>query len=251
LVFIIAGVLSTTSVIAQVTANPPSDLVLCDDNNDGLAIFNLTVTEPEIIGGQVPTNLVLFFYVTQADADSNMNPIVTPNAYYNSVNPQTIYARLENTSNGEFDTTNFNLLVYLPPITVTVSYLIGVDEDGDGFTAFNLISKDLEILNGQTNIILSYFESIQNANNNVNVIVSPTSYINTTNPQTIYVRLESIETSCFAVTEFDLVTVEALIAEEPEDITIDEGDDNGIAVFDLTVNEPQLLGDQDPFIFLF
>ena len=35
-------------------ANPPSNIEICDDNNDELASFDLTLVEPEVIGGQDP-----------------------------------------------------------------------------------------------------------------------------------------------------------------------------------------------------
>lgn len=205
LILVLITVISTSEVFAQVTANPPSDLYMCDDNNDGIAIFDLTITEPEIIGGQDPTNLVVTFYVTQADADNNVNVIVLPNAYNNTINPQTIFARLENNTTGEFDTTSFNLFVLMPPETIVISNLVVIDEDGDGFEVFDLTSKIPEILNGQTDINVTFYETEDDANNNVTIIASPENYMNITNPQTIYARLENIETSCFAVTEFDLV----------------------------------------------
>jgi hypothetical protein len=301
IVFVLIGVFSPTATFAQVTAYPPDDLEVCDDNNDGFAIFDLTVTVPIIIGGQDPVNLVVSFYETANDATNSTNPIGNPTAYINVSNPQVIYVRLEDNTNGDFDNTNFNLVVNpLPsPITptplevcdvdndgfaefvltdkdeeiiggepgvvvsyhetlldaetgvfaltspyvnlapsiqyiyprvedfitdcfeivelllivhptpeiVAVSDLIMIDDDGDGFTVFDLTSKIAEILNGQDPVILvvTFFETQADALANVNIIVNPTSYTNTTNPQTIYARLVNIETSCFAVTEFDLV----------------------------------------------
>lgn len=205
LIIVFITVISNSNTIAQVTANPPSDLSVCDDNNDGIAMFDLTITEPEIIGAQDPTNLIVSYYLTQADADSNVNVIISPNAYFNTINPQMIFARLENNNTGEFDTTSFNLFVFLSPETIVVSNLVVVDEDGDGFEVFDLTTKIPEILNGQTDLNVTFFETEADANNNVTIIASPENYMNITNPQTIYARLENIETSCFRVTEFDLV----------------------------------------------
>ena len=342
LTFILTALIPSTSLIAQVTANQPSDLVMCGEND--FAIFDLTITEPEVIGGQDPTDLTISFYLTQADADANSTPIISPNNFVNITNPQTIYVRLEKISTGEFDTTNFNifvlnspivvsptpleicdddadgfapfnlhdkdneisggdpdmqltyhltqidaeigvnplsspfvnnvpfsqtvyvraenmvsgctsfttlvLIVQLPPDAESILDLVAVDADGDGFEFFDLTSKIPEILNGQTDIDVTFFETLQDAINNVNVIVTPTSYLNTSNPQTIYTRLENVE-SCFAVGEFDLVLVDVIIEEEPDNLYINEGDNDGLAIFDLTINEPQMLGDQDPLIALF
>ncbi|PHS68383.1 MAG: hypothetical protein COB12_00575 [Flavobacterium sp.] len=340
--FILIILLTTTYSIAQVTAFQPTDLMMCGNNN--IAIFNLTVTESEIIGAQDPTDLFVNYYETQADADNALNVIVTPTSYVNIANPQVIYARLEDNTNGDYDTTLFviyvienpvaipptpletcdddydgfavfdlqsktleitggepgtgvtyheteedselginplvtphvnntsffetlyvrvystvsgclsyttlDLIVYLPPTTITVSDLTVVDDDGDGFTTFDLTSKETEILNGQANIGVTFYETLQDAINDLNIIVNAATYLNTSNPQTIYYRLINGE-QCFTVNIFDLVAVDALIDEEPDDIFVDEGDGDGLAIFDLTVNEAQMLGDQNPAIALF
>ncbi|MFD1016651.1 hypothetical protein, partial [Winogradskyella rapida] len=51
------------------------------------------------------------------------------------------------------------------------------------------------ILNGQTGITLTYYETQTDADNAVNEIVSP--YVNTSNAQTIFVRAENDATGCF------------------------------------------------------
>ena len=340
--FILTAFVSSTSLVAQVTANQPSDLEMCGEND--FATFDLTITEPEVIGGQDPTDLTISFYVTQADADNNSTPIIPPNNFVNITNPQTIYVRLEKISTGEFDTTFFNitvvssptimvptplemcdddadgfaafilndkdneisggdpdieltyhltqidaeigvnalaspflnsvpfsqtvfvraesvvsgctsfttlvLIVQLPPDAENILDLEAVDTDGNGFEFFDLTSKIPEILNGQTNVNVTFYETAADANNDINVIITPAAYLNISNPQTIYTRLENTG-FCFAVGEFDLVLVDVIIDEDPDDLYINEGDNDGLAIFDLTINEPQMLGDQDPLIVLF
>ncbi len=343
LVYAITGLLSTTNVIAQVTANQPSDIHLCSEND--FAVFDLTITEPEIVGGQNPVEFIITFYQSQADADNAINPIINPNAYANTINPQAIYARLERISNGEFDTTSFDIIVinipivFLPtplemcdddydgitsfdltakdnevsggdpdvnvtyhitqidadlginplaspfannipfnqtvyvraesivsgcfssttlelivqpiPDTISVSDYILLDDNGDGQEVFDLTIKIPEILNGQNDVEVVFFETQQDANTNTNAIAIPTSYINTTNPQVIYCRLEALITGCYAISSFNLIVADVLIEEEPEDLFINEGDNDGLAIFDLTVNEYQMLGSQDPLVALF
>ncbi|MCF6308080.1 MAG: T9SS type A sorting domain-containing protein [Flavobacteriaceae bacterium] len=439
---VLFGTITSTTVVAQV-ANQPPNLFICDDNNDGFVIFDLTVTEPYIIGGQDPTNLFVKFYVSQADANVDINPIAFPESYINSiVNFQIIYARLEDTTNGDYDTTNFAIEVEESPIIIVPTPLVTCDdteifgpddelepfdleskideitggdanisityhesqsdadtgdnplvspyinlfnpqaiyiraenitgcvisegftldlivnplpspitptplnvcdEDNDGFAMFTLTDKDLEIIGGEPGVSLSYHETqidaelgigaltdpyvniqtpihtifarVENfvtgcfaiveldlivqptpeinlvddlilvdedgngieifdltvrasqilngqvatityheteadAATNINAIANATSYINITNPQTIYYRLENAD-SCYSVGSFTLILVDALIDEEPDDIFIDEGDGDGLAIFDLTINEAQMLGDQNPAIALF
>ena len=57
--FILTAFVSATSLVAQVTANQPSDLEMCGEND--FASFDLTITEPEVIGGQDPSDLTISF----------------------------------------------------------------------------------------------------------------------------------------------------------------------------------------------
>ncbi|MDP0971295.1 hypothetical protein Q6294_30605, partial [Klebsiella pneumoniae] len=79
----------------------PSPLILCDYNNNGTAIFDLTLSEPEIFANiPDPSGYQVSYYQTQADANSGNNPIPDPTAYVNLSNPQTIYIVVEDINNG-------------------------------------------------------------------------------------------------------------------------------------------------------
>ena len=191
--------LGFTSLIA----NQPSDIHMCDNDNNGFAEFDLTVTGPEIIGGQDPTNLEVTYYLTQSDANNAINTIANPDSYFNTVNPQTIYARLEDNSNGDFDITDFDLIVYNSPETNVVSDYVILDVNNDGMEIFDLTTKIPEILNGQSDIEVTFYETQQDAVDDINAIASPTTYTNITNPQTIFTRLENL-VNCYSVGSFEI-----------------------------------------------
>ena len=113
--FLIFTLLLTSTCLSQ-TANQPSDLIVCDDNNDGLAQFDLTIQDAQILGGQNPSDYSLTYHLSQSEADSAINPIANPSNFTNINNPQTIYVRIEDTSTGSFETTSFN--VYVNPIPI-------------------------------------------------------------------------------------------------------------------------------------
>ncbi|RKE90899.1 hypothetical protein [Ichthyenterobacterium magnum] len=82
----------------EVTTNPfecfesfNAELVACSDNNDGHALFNLTVAYANC----TPEADVVTYYETLQDAQIYVNPIPNPEAYTNTTNPQTIYVRVE------------------------------------------------------------------------------------------------------------------------------------------------------------
>ena len=58
---------------------------------------------------------------------------------------------------------------------------------------------------------VTFHESETDAENNINAITNPENYQNTTNPQTIYVRVDN--SSCFAVTSF---TIEIIVCPLPD-----------------------------------
>jgi len=232
------------------TISQPSPLSYCDPDNDGFGEFDLTSADLEVTGGIPPGVLVVTYHYTETDAVNDINPLASP--FLNNVPfQQTVFVRLSDQSTGCFSITTLDLIVHLSPETILVSDLTVVDDDGDGFTSYDLTSKIPEILNGQTNIDITFYESQADAESNVFMIINASAYLNTTNPQTIFYRMEDVTTSCYAINSFNLVAVGALIYEEPDDIFVDEGDDDGLAIFDLTINEAQMLGDQNPAIALF
>jgi len=74
-----------TPVVPSVT-----DWQVCDDNNDGFFVFDLSEKENEILNGA--SGVSFSFYVSQTDAEISQNPII--GNYQNTSNPQTIHFRL-------------------------------------------------------------------------------------------------------------------------------------------------------------
>ena len=69
-----------------------ADVSICDDNNDGFLEFDLT----QAVEGCSDLDLyTIVYYETAADATNQTNPIVTPTAYTNTTNSQTLYVRAE------------------------------------------------------------------------------------------------------------------------------------------------------------
>lgn len=159
---------------------------------------------------------------------------------------------MEEIATGNFDTTSFGLIVIPNPVPVTPTPLEVCDEDGDGFAEFNLIDKDLEIIGGEPNIILTYHEVLLDAQVGVFLLISPYTNI-TIHSQILYARVESVATACYAIVELELRVLDGcpIIDTAPTDLFIDEGDNDGSAIFDLTLNETQMLGSQDSTIYLF
>lgn len=198
----------TSTVVDQVVVNftggnpviiDPSDMEVCDSDEDGFAEFDLTTQDSEIINDQ--TGLTVTYHTTQDDANTGDNPISSP--YVNVTNPQQIFVRVEDDTTGCISTTSFFLIVNPAPIAMQPNNLLECDDDNDGFTEFDLVSQDTDIIGDQTDVVVTYHVSQDDAGNNLSPLSSP--YTNVNNPQTIYVRVEDTLSGCFSTTTFDLI----------------------------------------------
>ncbi len=66
-------------------------IVLCDEGNDGVEIFDLTIA----FANCTPTADLVAYYDTLADAEAAVNAIANPEVYTNVALEQTIYVRVE------------------------------------------------------------------------------------------------------------------------------------------------------------
>ncbi|MEM7187290.1 MAG: T9SS type A sorting domain-containing protein [Bacteroidota bacterium] len=239
------------SIQAQV-ANQADDLLECDTNNDGFAIFDLTFNDATIFGSQDPTDFILTYHISLVDAQAGVNAIGPANSYQNVTNPQEIYARLEAIATGDFDTTSFSLVVLANPEANPPFQLEVCDSDGDGFAEFSLTDKDEEITFGDPLWTVSYHETLSDAELGILPLASP--YTNTIPfNDMVYARVEDITNGCHDTVSLALVVYIdcPVIEDSPDNVFINEGDGDGLAIFDLTINEDQMLGGQDPVVYLF
>jgi gliding motility-associated-like protein len=119
------------NIEVQEAAEANSDMVaivyeLCDDNmetdgdpsNDSVQ-FDLSTQDSFVLDGQDPANYMVSYYANEIDANLNVNPL--PNLYENAINPQVIYARVDN-----------NTLSVIPIALDLGALTTGLDLDADG-----------------------------------------------------------------------------------------------------------------------
>jgi gliding motility-associated-like protein len=104
---------------ATMPANPITNCDI-DGTNDGFFTVDLTSKDAEVLNGQDPTQFIVTYYTTQADADAGLNPITPANAY--SANTQTVYIRVTNNVTGCYETTTVDIVTeQIPePIITTI-----------------------------------------------------------------------------------------------------------------------------------
>lgn len=224
-----------------------TDYGVCEVNTDGLYGFDLESKTSEALGGQDPLDFMVTYHDNQSDADQGIDALINP--YTNTLsNPQTIYVRIENTQTGCYvSTMNFNIQVFngaeANPDGEPLVYVQCDDNmefDGDASNdsvGFDLSTQDPEVLDGQdpSAFMVSYYINEQDALEGVNPLTIP--YINTANPQTIWVRVDNDETPdnvCYAITTL-VLEVQPIPSFELEDGYVLCMDVNGTEVIEPAV----------------
>ena len=169
----------------------------CDDDFDGYFPFDISFVESTVLNGQ--TNVT----VTYFDQDNNPLPSPLPNPFL--INSQTITIRVTNNSTNVtdgacFDETTLEFIVEKKPVANEVSNLVTCDDDFDGLFPFDTSTIETTILNGQTGMLVFYYDQ------NGNSLPSPLPNPFLTETQTITIRVENeLYSNCTAETTFDFI----------------------------------------------
>ncbi|TCK68627.1 hypothetical protein DFQ05_0135 [Winogradskyella wandonensis] len=169
------------------------ELVKCDENNDGFAVFNIYEAVPSCDNSGAP--VTISFHTTSEGAENDADYLEGATAYTNLSNPQTVYVKVALFNNPE------EKLIY--PVKLIVedcnpnpfecfssfdAVMELCDEGNDGFEVFNLTIAYANCTPFAD--VVTYHVSLTDADADVNAIANPESYVNLTAPQTIYVRVE-------------------------------------------------------------
>jgi gliding motility-associated-like protein len=197
----------------------------CDDNTDGIAVFDLTNAQLAIaiLGAtQLPADYTISYYLTAAGANplTNTGETPLPNSYTNvtSPNAQTIYIRVVNNTTGCVNTGVLPLAVE-PYASATGSQTFNqcdsYADPYDGVQLIDLTTYAPDILNGQdpTIFLVSYYTSLADAEAGTNALTlaEAQAYQTDADTDTIWVKVENsanlITPVCYAITTI-AITVE-------------------------------------------
>ncbi|UPQ78562.1 T9SS type B sorting domain-containing protein [Flavobacterium azooxidireducens] len=243
----VTGCYSTTTLDLRVEPLPIllipiNPITLCDDNNDGLATFDLGALIPDLLNGA--TDITVTFHETEQEALDGNNDL--PLSYL-TILPwqQFIYVRAEHNTTGCVRVMMLELVVNpSPEVPTNLPDIVQCDTDGNqqnGFSTFDLSVQTPIILAAQSGAAsdyqVAYFTSQADAIGGTSAIANITTYQNTSNPQTIWVRVTDIATGCFHTGSFNLIVNLPLALTIPDPISLcDEAlPNNQFTVFDLTI----------------
>lgn len=215
-----------------------------DDNN--MANFNLTQIESLL--GTNP-NWEITYHTTQSGAQ-NGTGIITNATNYPSATA-TVYVRIINTLdvNGICNVVLSLPLQVNPLPTQAISEIVICESGSTGFTSFDLQAEIPSILGTQnaSDFTVNFFLDSAATNQ---IITNP--FVNTVaNLQPIYVQITNINTNCQTVNLLNLQVLSGVELINPEPIEVcDDVSNDGIATFDLTAVENELLNNQNPNLFV-
>ena len=183
--------------------NDPTILIQCDDDNDGITLFNLTKADNLVTMGDSSLGAVSY-YPSLSDAQDQTNAIANPSAYSNAAGTSVI-ARVEN----GFGCANYatvslqianNAIAAQTPIATC-------DEDGpeDGFTSFTLSTQVTpQLLAGlPAGLSVSYFATVVDAISGQNPL--PDNFTNTVAAQQIIQALIVNGPDCYGIVPITLI----------------------------------------------
>ena len=234
----------TSSFVVDVGTNPaynePIDWFVCDDiTNNGSEIFDLNGKITEITQG-INETLEVNFYTSQNNAINGTNPL--PLQFQNSVNPQEVFVSISSGTSC-ISITSFVINVIAAPDANESEPLQICDSNYDGFATFDLTASEVDILDvRQNNILVEYFETLNDLDNQVNQIQNPQTYTNISNPQTVYVRVTNTVSNCYLAIDLDLVVNFAPVLNNLNQIEIC---DNANSYFDLNEVNSMLINNSN------
>ena len=124
-------------------------------------------------------------------------------------------------------------------------YEICDDASADEIETFDLSTKDSEVLASvpPSTYTISYHLTNADAQSNSNAIASPIQ--NTSNPQTIYVRIEDTTSGCLAYSTFNLIVNPMPNITDPTELLVcDDMTSDGVTQIDLTEKDDEITGGQ-------
>lgn len=181
------------------TAQQPDPLVACEVNGNGFGIFDLNAATIQITGGD--PQLIVTYHEIMTDAEGGFNAIPSP--YQNTMNPQTLYVRVEDPTTGCFVILQLALVVHPQPEMDQMPTDLFSNDGSGGTATFDLTVNEPLMLGTQNpaDFEFTYYESYPT---NPIIITDPIAYQNISNPQTIYVTMQDVNTDCFAEADFEI-----------------------------------------------
>lgn len=224
-------------------ANAVANTTTCDL---ATATYNLAQNNSTLLGSQPTSVFGVLYFGSMTDLVNHTNAV--PPLFNLPVGTTTLYAKVYNLRNTDcYAYQSFTITKYLKPVANTVTNTFVCDDaTNDGVASFNLGVHNATILGSQSlsDFTVSYHNSQSDATNGINPLA--VNYTNTSNPQTIYIRVENkLSSTCYDASQsFQIGLYKIPTANQPTNLYLCDAGNDGTETFDLSPQSSLVLGTQ-------
>lgn len=202
------------SLVSTPAVNSTVNVVLnnvCDNNNDGVEMYNLTLSQPQIYSGS--SNVTFSYYTSYNAATHTFSGEISNPAQFTVQGTATVFVKVKFNNSECFSASQLNVqMIFLPVVVLTNAVLNTCDEDFNLSETFQLNDAVSQLFVPSQNsyalsdMNISYYltSADANAGNAANQIGN--TYTTNISTVQIWARFQSKTTGCFSVAPIQLNT---------------------------------------------
>lgn len=231
-------IVKTVSIVIPPIVKKPAALVLCESDN----IVNFhALKDTEILNGLSQSDYQISYHLSFNDADKNVSAL--SDTFTVETLTQSVFVRVQNKLKSNcYIVTDFKIDILLSPVPNHFDDLYVCDDNGNGFSSFDLSTINAILLQNQSNIAIKYFDS----NNNSLAIPLSSNYSNlVANSDYITAKISHSRNNCLVEKRIKLI-VSPLPLVNSLDVLVgcDDNNDGISEYFDTSEIEKKLIGNQ-------
>ncbi|MFC4688960.1 T9SS type B sorting domain-containing protein [Dokdonia genika] len=234
----------------------PIDYTFCEefDGDDTMGSVDLTTLADEIgilAAPQITSDFTISYHQLLVQAEANTAALSSP---YTVADGEELFVRIEDNTTGCVNFTSIIFTVESRPEVSPADNMVQCADDlginvapNQDEATFDLTQQNAMITGGVTATSVTYYTSLADAEAMINAIDTPSAYVNTSNPQTIYARAVNTASNCESTMVVDFeIFVQPLpytdLSNEGGQICVDEITGEALDPFtiDGTVEDPQV-----------
>lgn len=201
------SLISTPAVNSVVNINLTN---ICDNNNDGVELYDLLSAQPQIYSG---SNVTFTYYASYNSTTHTFSGLISNPGQFPVPGNATVYVKVKFNNNECFSASQLNIqMTFLPVIVLKNAVLNTCDEDfnlnetfqlNDAIPQMFLASQNTYPLSDMT---ITYYNTLAEANAGVPSTQIGNSIVTTVSTVQVWARFQSKTNGCFSVTPIELNT---------------------------------------------
>jgi gliding motility-associated-like protein len=189
--------------------------IICSDNTT--ESFDFATIIDTLVANSANFNIT--YHLTEADAENDLNP--QGSSFIATLIEETYYIKVIDPTGLSCEyAISAPLFVANPPAIGVPADLFLCDDDFDGFLNVTLSIQNTDILNGLDPSLHEVRFYASNIDRTMNQNALGANFINTQNPQPVFVRVTETRTSCFSDTDFNITIRPRPVLASQEDIIV-------------------------------